>query len=89
MLCQILKFVHKYIPDYENVIKKAKKVIDEYGGKIIYPTDVALNDNGQRVGITIDQLPANHPIHDIGLDTLVKYINFLGLSEMPIKEKVK
>ena len=71
------EFVHKNIPDYENVIKKAKKIIDEYGGKIIYPTDVALNDNGQRVGITIDQLPANHPIHDIGLDTLVKYINLI------------
>ena len=70
-------FIQKNISDYENIIKKAKKIIDVYGERIIYPTDVAINDNGQRVGITIDQLPTNHPIHDIGLDTLVKYINII------------
>ena len=69
------EFIHKNIPDYENIIKKAKRLIDEYGERIVYPTDVAINDNGQRVGISIGQLPAKHPIHDIGLDTLVKYIN--------------
>ena len=69
------EFIHKNIPDYENIIKKAKKLIDEYGERIVYPTDVAINDNGQRVGISIEQLPTKHPIHDIGLDTLVKYIN--------------
>ena len=69
------EFIHKNIPDYENIIKKAKRLIDEYGERIVYPTDVAINDNGQRVGISIDQLPTKHQIHDIGLDTLVKYIN--------------
>ena len=71
-------FVQKNIPDYENIIKKAKSLIDEYGERIVYPTDVAINDNGQRVGVSIDQLPTNHPIHDIGLDTLVKYINLIN-----------
>ncbi len=71
------KFIEKNIPDYENIIKKAKRLIDEYGERIVYPTDIAINDNGQRVGITIDQLPTKHPIHDIGLDTLVKYINLI------------
>jgi phosphoglycerate kinase len=68
------QFVRKNIPNYKNIIKRAKKIIDEYRERIVYPTDVAINDNGQRVGITIEQLPTNHPIHDIGLDTLVKYL---------------
>ena len=72
------EFIHKNIPDYENIIKKAKRLIDEYGERIVYPTDVAINDNGQRIGISIDQLPTKHPIHDIGLDTLVKYINLIN-----------
>ena len=72
------EFVQKNIPNYENIIKKAKKLIDEYGERIVYPTDVAINDNGQRIGISIDQLPTKHPIHDIGLDTLVKYINLVN-----------
>jgi phosphoglycerate kinase len=72
------EYIQKNIPDYENIIKKAKRLIDEYGERIVYPTDVAINDNGQRVGISIDQLPTKHPIHDIGLDTLVKYINLIN-----------
>ena len=72
------EYIQKNIPDYKNIIKKAKRLIDEYGEKIVYPTDVAINDNGQRVGISIGQLPAKHPIHDIGLDTLVKYINLIN-----------
>ena len=72
------EFIQKNIPDYENIIKKAKRLIDEYGERIVYPTDVAINDNGQRIGISIDQLPTKHPIHDIGLDTLVKYINLIN-----------
>lgn len=71
------EFIQKNIPNYKNIIKRAKKIIDEYGERIVYPTDVAINDNGQRVGISIDQLPTKHPIHDIGLDTLVKYINLI------------
>jgi phosphoglycerate kinase len=71
------EFIQKNIPNYKNIIKRAKKIINEYGERIVYPTDVAINDNGQRVGISIDQLPTNHPIHDIGLDTLVKYINLI------------
>jgi len=72
------EFIQKNIPDYKNIIKKAKILIDEYGERILYPTDVAINDNGQRVGISIEQLPTKHPIHDIGLDTLVKYIHLIN-----------
>ena len=72
------EFIQKNIPDYENIIKEAKQLINEYGERIVYPTDVAINDNGQRIGISIDQLPIKHPIHDIGLDTLVKYINLIN-----------
>ena len=43
-----------------------------YNEKIVFPSDVATNANGKRIGVSIDQLPTENPIHDIGLDTLVK-----------------
>ena len=72
------EFVKNNIPDYKNVIKHAKKLIKKYGEKIVYPSDVATNDNGKRIGVAIDQLPTENPIHDIGIDTLVKYINLIS-----------
>ena len=72
------EFVKNNIPDYKNVIKHAKKMIKKYGEKIVYPSDVATNDNGKRIGVAIDQLPTKNPIHDIGIDTLVKYINLIS-----------
>ena len=39
---------------------------------------MATNDNGERIGVAIDQLPTENPIHDIGIDTLVKYINLIS-----------
>ena len=72
------EFVKNNIPDYKNVIKHAKKLIKKYDENIVYPSDVATNYNGKRIGVAIDQLPTENPIHDIGIDTLVKYINLIS-----------
>lgn len=68
------EFIKKYIPDDEKIIKQATNLITKYGKKILIPKDVALNDNGKRKGITVEQLPTEHAVFDIGLDTLVNYI---------------
>ena len=71
------KFIENNIPNHKEIIGKAKKLIKKHGEKIVYPTDVATNKEGKRMGIPIDQLPTKYPIHDIGLDTLVKYAELI------------
>ena len=71
------EFIKRNIPNYENVIDKANNLLKNYGDRIIYPKDVALNKEGNRFGIPIKSLPTKYPIHDIGLDTLVKYIEYI------------
>ena len=71
------EFVKKNIYNHEEIIADAKKLIGKYNERIVYPSDVATNANGKRIGVSIDQLPTENPIHDIGLDTLVKYINLI------------
>ena len=71
------KFIENNIPNHKEIIGKAKKLIKKHGEKIVYPTDVATNNEGKRMGIPIDQLPTKYPIHDIGLDTLVKYAELI------------
>ena len=70
-------FVKKNIPDYDKIISKANDLVKEYGDRIVYPNDVALNKEGRRFGIPINSLPTEYPIHDIGLDTLVEYIEYI------------
>ncbi|MEC8874990.1 MAG: phosphoglycerate kinase [Candidatus Thermoplasmatota archaeon] len=68
------KFIIQHISEYEDVIDNAIKLIDDYGERIVLPTDVAINVNGLRRGISIEELPTEHGVYDIGLDTLVSYI---------------
>jgi len=68
------EFVIQHISEYEKVIDNARKLIDNYDKKVVLPTDVAINENGLRRGISIEELPTKHAVFDIGLDTLVSYI---------------
>ena len=70
-------FIENNIKNHSEIVSKAKELITNYKGKILYPTDVAINENGKRVGIPVENLPSKYPIHDIGLDTLVNYINLI------------
>lgn len=65
----------KFIEDQEYLeqIPIAAKLLQDYPGKIILPSDVALNQNGERVEVSVDKLPAALPIADIGLETIVSY----------------
>jgi phosphoglycerate kinase len=65
--------VAKEVDDLQVQVDKAKGLLQKFGDKISMPTDVAVNDNGERVGMPIEMLPSEHPIYDIGLDTLVEY----------------
>ena len=71
------EFIEKHIPNHETVIELAKKLLKKYKGRIEIPTDVALNIDGKRFGTNVSNLPQNHSLYDIGIDTLVNYINII------------
>ncbi len=74
---QLYNMLKKNIPNYDNIINKAKDLMETYENRIIYPKDVALNKEGRRFGTPIDSLPTEYPIHDIGVNTLVNYIEHI------------
>jgi len=71
------EFIQKQIPDHEKVIELAKKLVSKYDGKIEIPSDVALNKDGKRYGTNVENLPDKYPLFDIGVDTLVRYIQII------------
>ena len=71
------EFIEKHIPNNETVIELAKELLKKYKGRIGIPTDIALNIDGKRFGTNVSNLPQNHSLYDIGIDTLVNYINII------------
>lgn len=69
----------KFVEDQEYMeqIPIAAKLLQDYPDKIVLPVDVALNQNGERVEISVDRLPTPLPIADIGLETIVSYSKYM------------
>jgi len=68
-----VNFIKQEIPGAEGIIERCKKMLEDHGDKIMYPLDMALNIDGKRKRITIEELPAEYPIFDISIDTIVSY----------------
>ncbi|MFH0816409.1 MAG: phosphoglycerate kinase [Methanobacteriota archaeon] len=68
-------FLEKEVEDWRKLVEAGKGLLATYGEKILVPTDVAVNDNGERIDVTFDQLPSQHQIMDLGIDTVVSYID--------------
>ena len=62
--------LEKEIEGYGAHVDAAKAVLGKFGSRIEVPRDVALNVDGKRVETPVRELPAAHPIQDIGLDTI-------------------
>jgi phosphoglycerate kinase len=63
---------------YEDLIPKAKEMVAEFGDKIKYPTDVALNAGGKRAEVSVtDMGKSEYAANDIGLETIVAYSSFI------------
>ena len=59
---------------YLEQIDRAKKILDDFDGKVGLPVDVALNDNGSRIEVSIEEVGDSIlPINDIGIETIVAY----------------
>jgi phosphoglycerate kinase len=67
------EFLEKEVPESKDLINAAKELLDKYPDKIRLPSDLAINKGGERVRISLDMLPAEYPIYDIGIETSVEY----------------
>jgi phosphoglycerate kinase len=68
-----LSFLEKELGSYNELTDQAKALDEKYSSKIDVPSDLVLNDNGQRSAVLATDLPADLRIFDIGLDTAVDY----------------
>ena len=68
------EFMEKEVEEYDVYVGQCKELLAKYHDRILLPTDVILNDGGERKPILVDDLPATLQIYDIGLDTIARYI---------------
>lgn len=67
---------------YKDMVEKAKELLDKYGDeKILYPVDVAIEKDGARVDVGVDEIP-DYSIFDIGVNTISEYAKIIRESEM-------
>lgn len=57
---------------YEDMVEKARELIERFGDKVKYPIDVACEIDGERVDIDVGEIP-NEAIFDIGVKTIAFY----------------
>ncbi|MGL6297856.1 MAG: phosphoglycerate kinase, partial [Methanobacteriaceae archaeon] len=57
---------------YCDMVIKAGQLLETYGSQILYPKDVAVSDDGNRVDVSIEEIP-NKSIFDIGSKTIKEY----------------
>ncbi len=68
---QVVEFLAK--KELMQYVEGIKALMAQYPGKILVPTDVALNFGGVRKEVTIDILPTDYLIFDIGHQTVATY----------------
>jgi phosphoglycerate kinase len=67
------EYIRKHLDDWEQLVERARSLLSRYGDRIEMPSDVAISVDGVRKGLRVDRLPQEHPIYDMGLDTVVHY----------------
>lgn len=67
---------------YGDMVDKAKKLLDKYGeDRLIYPSDVAVEKDGERLDVGIDEIP-DLSIFDIGTNTIREYAKIIREAKM-------
>jgi phosphoglycerate kinase len=59
-------------------VKNAGDLLDDFSHRIYIPRDVAVDRNGDRFELDLDDLPASEPAMDIGARTVAAYAEILG-----------
>lgn len=71
------EFITKKFKDADRMLIEAQEVLQTWPDKLKVPRDVAVNDDGKRKRISVEDLPTDLPIWDIGLDTIVDYSDYI------------
>jgi phosphoglycerate kinase len=58
---------------YEEFVATAKDVLSKFADKIVLPTDLACVKNGARIETSVDRLPGDEMLVDIGKETAANY----------------
>jgi len=74
-----MQFLEK--KDLMGLVPGIKELMNEYPGAVIVPVDLAMEVDQKRQEITVDELPTNYAILDIGTETAKKF------SEIILKAK--
>ena len=61
---------------YYNMVDKSKQLLKEFPNQIVYPKDVAVNVDGEREDLPINQI-TNYSIFDIGKETIKEYAKII------------
>jgi phosphoglycerate kinase len=78
------EFLRREVPACEAIVSEAKKLLKAYGDRIGVPLDVVINFKGEGRTISVEELPADYPIHDVGVDTIVSYLDEISKAEVII-----
>ena len=54
---------------YHSIVETAKAILNDFPTKIRLPTDLAANIEDNRVDLTLDKMPVEAPIFDIGINS--------------------
>jgi phosphoglycerate kinase len=60
------------------LIPGIRDLMKEFPGKIEVPVDLAVEVEGKRKEIAVEELPTDYPIYDIGTRTVQKYASIIG-----------
>ncbi len=72
------EFLKNELGKIEPLVELCKFLLDKYGDKIELPVDFGINKNDSRAEISINDLPTEYSIMDIGLGTIEKYKEILS-----------
>jgi phosphoglycerate kinase len=67
------QFIRESLGDtFDETWRDSETLVRDYPKLIFLPSDVAIEENGTRRNIGINELPTNYPIYDIGIDTMMR-----------------
>lgn len=67
------EFIRKSLGDaFDETWKDSEMLVSQHHKILFLPSDVAIDEDGVRRNIGIDDLPTNYPIYDIGIDTMMR-----------------
>ncbi|MFB6284449.1 MAG: phosphoglycerate kinase [Halobacteria archaeon] len=75
-----------YVEDHghTHLVERAEELLSRYGDTIEIPTDVAVEVDGERAEVDVDELPVDRMLWDIGVETIARYTEFLRKAETTV-----